>query len=684
MNRDAARLVGISFATLFLELALIRFINSTVQVIAYFNNFLILSAFLGIGFGCVMAGRKTGDWLARFPILFAGAVGLMVALDGVSFRATTHDNVIWVRGDTARHLPIPLSVLIVFCANFSVFAALGNELGAALARFENKLAAYAWDLFGSFLGVIVFGLASYWQTEPVTWFAAGSAVVVLLMLGRRRSLLLTAVPLLAIATLLPLATVKGTWSPYYKVTTLPYYTDDGVFVGHEISVDKLRIQDALHFSPALAQSPLVVWVPYYRLPYQFRRPKSVLVLGGGAGNDATIALAEGAREVTVVEIDPVIVAAGYTLHPHKPYRDPRVRVVNDDARAFLRRDRKTYDLIVMNALDSHHQLPGLSTLRLESFMYTTEAFRDVKKRMAPDSLLVVHLASDRVWMGERLYASLTDALGAEPRLFTTPRSPFRSIAFVYGPRDMLGSPVLEARGVIRVPQSTYRRPEIQATDDWPHLYLRSREIPRLYLLVLGLILAITAAAFWRVGRLRRRSDVHFFLLGTGFMLLEARSITKASLLFGATWLVNAVVIVGILLVVFAGNLLVLRGLRMRRDLCYLALFATLLLGYFVPVSWILDYPFGLRIVLAALWLAAPIFFTSIIFSEAFARADDATTAFGANLLGVVAGGVLEYSSMLLGLNALYLIALGVYVTAASTDRAFGRRSVAAAPVAPSA
>ncbi len=123
---------------------------------------------------------------------------------------------------------------------------------------------------------------------------------------------------------------------------------------------------------------------------------------------------------------------------------------------------------------------------------------------------------------------------------------------------------------------------------------------------------------------------------------------------------------------FLGNLLVQHRVRPRRAWCYGALFALLLLGFFVPAKWVLVLPFAARIVVGALWLAAPIFFTSIIFSEAFERTGDTAAAFGANLLGVVIGGILEYSSMVAGLNALYLVALAIYLAAALVDRAYLR------------
>lgn len=675
MNRDRVRLAGISFATLFFELALVRLINSTVQVVAYFNNFLILSAFLGIGFGCVSASRRRTDWFVMLPPLLVVAVVMALWLD--RFNPTGGagaDLVIWAKTHQKRSLPVWFEIVVVFFVNFAFFVPLGSELGRTFARIENKLAAYSWDLAGSFAGVVGFGLLSYFETPPVVWFVLGGVVIMALMFGRGPLKMAIAGVFLAVAAWLTSITSPGLWSPYYKVSVQPYFDEKHDYFGFAIFVDQLRIQDALHFTPKLLQTRLAAWPPYYQLPYDLRRPQRVLILGGGSGNDATFALAAGAREVTVVEIDPVIVALGYSMHPHRPYRDPRVHVVTDDARAFLRRTSDTYDTIVMNALDSHHQLPGLSTLRLESFIYTSDAFRDVRRHMVPQSIFVLHLSSTRPWMGERVYWSLSDAFDRQPALFTTPFSPFGSTAFVYAPDDIVanarrpGSPLqtVDPRPLLAKPHT------IRATDDWPQLYLRARAVPSIYLMVLAIILVITVGTFRSVGRLRTREDAHLFLLGAGFMLLETRSITNASLLFGSTWLVNAIVISAILAVVFLGNLLVQHGLRPRRAWCYGALFALLLLGFFVPAKWVLVLPFAARIVAGALWLAAPIFFTSIIFSEAFERTGDTAAAFGANLLGVVIGGILEYSSMVAGLNALYLVALAIYLAAALVDRAYLR------------
>jgi spermidine synthase len=669
-------LLTASFLALFLELAMIRFINSTVQVVAYFNNFLLVSAFLGLGAGsCLASGPR--NLFALMPVVFPLVVGIMVGLSAYGFEADLSEVVFWTLRQPERSLGTLPTILLVFCANFAFFVPLGYKLGSCLTRFENRLVGYAYDLLGSLAGVLAFALASYWQLPPSVWFGLAGLALVGLMEGSAARRLGGLVSVLAVV-LLSTMPADGLWSPYYKISAVPYEQREhpgAPPLGYAIIVDRMRIQDALYFTPALERSPLRLWGPYYRLPFSFLTPKTVLVLGGGSGNDATVALGFHPERIDVVEIDPVLVSLGRTLHPHRPYRDPAVRTVVDDARAFLRQTSDTYDLVIMNALDSHHQLPGLSTLRLESFIYTVEAFRDVKRHLAPGSFFVVHLGSTRPWMGERLYWSLTEAFGREPSLYTTEHESTQSVAFVYGPDG--AAPAGDEVQTVSADRFRAARARTRlATDDWPHLYLADNRVPRLYLQVLAVVVLLAmlvSARSWRSLGAARGS--HFFLLGAGFMLLETRSITKAALLFGSTWIVNAIVIASILLVISLGNLLLLTGVRIGKIPCYVALLGSLFLGYLVPIAPALGYGFWPRVAWSVVWIGTPIFFAALIFSASFRRVEDASGAFGVNLLGVVVGGALEYSSMVYGLDFLYLVAALIYLLVWLTDLAGTRQEL---------
>src|SRR3984893_4528096 len=65
-----ARTFLISFTMLFFELLCIRWVPSYVRYLSYFNNFLLLASFLGIGLG-MLSARRARFWFPPFPLLVA-------------------------------------------------------------------------------------------------------------------------------------------------------------------------------------------------------------------------------------------------------------------------------------------------------------------------------------------------------------------------------------------------------------------------------------------------------------------------------------------------------------------------------------------------------------------------------------------------------------------------------------
>src|SRR5436189_6458485 len=77
---------------------------------------------------------------------------------------------------------------------------------------------------------------------------------------------------------------------------------------------------------------------------------------------------------------------------------------------------------------------------------------------------------------------------------------------------------------------------------------------------------------------------HFLFLCGGFMLLEAQIVSKMALLFGTTWLVNSVVIAGLLLLIVGANLLVQFFPRIPVSIGYAGIFLTLLARYLIRLE----------------------------------------------------------------------------------------------------
>ena len=117
---------------------------------------------------------------------------------------------------------------------------------------------------------------------------------------------------------------------------------------------------------------------------------------------------------------------------------------------------------------------------------------------------------------------------------------------------------------------------------------------------------------------------------------------------------------------------VARRVSVRRPgILYGAVFASLALAWIVPPHDLLRLSWELRLPVAITLAFAPIFCANLLFAERFKEVGTSTVAFGANLLGAMLGGVLEYSALVVGYRSLLILAAGLYLCAF----AYGRRLV---------
>lgn len=651
----------ISFSILFLEMACIRWFNATVMVLAYFNNLVLVSCFFGLGVGCLLAKKKI-PLIQYAPVVFLFSVVAVILLSSFNIHISYTDDVIFA--DNADFyqtglLRVPLSAFFGFIINLLLFVLIGQELGRQINAVENPLKAYAYDIAGSFCGVVAYTVLAWLQTPPFLWYLLGFIVVIYFLKGRLFILVNTLIVLLAVY-LISSNNHGATWSPYYKIEVNPYHNPENKNLGYMIMVDNLRIQDALNFVPEILKSSLSGWISYYQLPYKIIKPKKVLIMGAGSGNEAVVALMNKVEEVHAVEIDPVIASYGKKLHPNRPYLNPKVKIFVDDARSFLSKTKERYDLIVMSALDSHKQVGGMSSIRLESYVYTKESYEKIKSLLNPGGVFILNLSSPRPWVNERMFWTLTEALGKQPTVFSTPNSPFSSVAFTYGPDDVLQKAWDSKRLINIAPYKTKNENVKLATDNWPYLYLEKNQIPEFILYVLIAIVIVCVLIVYFVEPSIRNPNFHFFFLGAGFMLLEARSVTQMALLFGSTWIVNSIVFAAILLTILIANQMVYKQIAPSNKIAYVLLFVTLIIGYFFPFKLLLEFDYLPRLVAAIFTIGLPIIWASFIFSNSFKSAKNLNVVFGSNLLGVVFGGCAEYFSNVLGMASLYLIATALY------------------------
>jgi hypothetical protein len=458
--------------------------------------------------------------------------------------------------------------------------------------------------------------------------------------------------------------------PYVRLPGIPALASTPGFV---ITVNDDFFQRARDMSPsALKTSPDITnLIAHYDLPYQLRNYDDVLVVGAGAGNDVAAALRHGAQRVDAVEIDPVIAWIGRVAHPEQPYNDPRVTLIIDDARSFFSKTDRKYDLIVFGMLDSHRLLSGMSSVRLDSFVYTMESFQEARSLLKDHGLICVQHALGNEFIRDRVYWMLEDVFEAPPGVLGD-----NPPTFIDGPGVLDFNP---PPGQMNVPKTA------PATDDWPFFYMAGHRMPPEYRMALVMMLVIAVVLVLVFVRSKPVTVTgqfwHFFFLGAAFLLIETLSVTRFALLFGSTWIVNSVVFTAVLITVLAANLSAQRTERISTAILYALLAAGVVINYIAPLRLMLAMPMVARLVMAVVLMGAPIFWAALIFARSFRDTHDVTSAFAANLLGAVVGGLSEYSALVIGFRNLLLIALVMYALSYLAIQWVSRKSGATARAA---
>lgn len=725
------RITVFSAFVLFLELTVIRWVSTEIGIFAYLQNAVLVACFLGLGAGALAAQRGVRLHQAAVPSLILVAIlsepHLTWAAQRIAYTLSVfHDFVVWDRlvGATGHLRWVAaaaglIGTLLILGVIWKIFTPLGAELGKLLSAHPNRIRAYSANILGSILGGLLYSVLSYLCAPPTVW------IVVSLLLGvpqilahdpekplhelgvmRRRAVLFVAV-LLALRgiSLVQHDSIETVWSPYQKLALVEQPGEYGT--KRVVLVNNNGFQEILDGrAPLLPSDPPGV-VPFGMGQYDVPgllfggNPKKVLVVGAGTGNDVAGALRNGAEEVVAVEIDPAIAALGKKYHPEHPYDSPKVRLVINDARAFFAQSDERFDLVVFGLLDSHSS-PALTTSRLDNFVYTEQAIAQAKRLLKPDGVLTLVFQVNHRFIGERHQATLTKVFGYPPLSFIVPASKwgFGGYTYVTGNLDRVKR-ALEANPEFaravdhwQTGHQGFSADTAPTSDDWPYLYVQHPTIPTLFYIILAGVLLLGWYAFRSLriviprGGEELSSFLHFFLLGSAFMLLETHNLLRGALAFGSTFTVNTIVITSILLMILAANILAERFPRTPVIVSYLCILVVGAYLYQIDYTALSGESFATRFAVCGLLAASPLFFSALVFARSWSAEERPYEALGANLLGALAGGLLQLLSFLLGLRALVILALicyaGSYIAlrrlGTARDRRVGRAAITSAPV----
>jgi hypothetical protein len=667
-----AAVLAASAVSLYVEMVMVRWHASCFHAFAIFKNVSLLSCFLGLGIGYGLSARKRIALAAVLPLLALQTL-LFGALASTNLGARRINPIAeqLVMGTLAKDWTWVRAVegdaflAAVFVLNALMFIPLGQLAGRLMGRLP-RLQAYSLNLLGSLTGIGVFFALSWAWTGPSVWLGVAALALAPFLLGHRwatATAVASAGVILVGLGLMDRPSERVYYSPYQVIALhLPDAAEPTPTP--TVRVNHCFFQHIFDCRPAAAAASDMNAQArvYYDLPYRLQqKPGNVLIVGAGTGNDVAAALRHDAASVTAVEIDPAIVYLGKRLHPERPYQDKRTRVVVNDARSELRQTDKRFDTIIYGLLDSHTNLGAMTNVRLDSFVYTVEGFRDAVNRLSDDGLLIVSYLVLDPRQGDKLYAMLRDAyLEQTPRAFS---AAYGGTTFVTGPG--LGKVPDRLKGVVELTDrfeqsSTFTE---VATDDWPFFYMQERTYPLSYAAMIAVLLVLSGVMVKRkLGTpqlLDARSGV-FFFLGAGFMLLETKGVTELGLVYGNTWSVIGVVIGGILLMVYAANQVVARRGPLPHGLTFALLGLALALGWGVTRLASLEVAIPLPELVMPLVLTLPLFFAGLIFSSELARGGEIGPALAANLFGAMLGGFLEYNSMYWGFSSLYPFGMALY------------------------
>ncbi len=377
---------GLGVSAVCTQLALMR-----EGLAAFGGNEMVLGVVLGnwlllTGLGAA-GGRAAGRLRRPGGILVAALVLIAVLPIGQVFALRVLRDVVFIRGTAigvaetvvasfvllAPYCLVSGLLLTLGCAALSaaegpggigrVYLAdsLGSIAGGVLFSF---ILIHLFDHFGilyfpAFLNLLLAGLAAWLLARPMLPVVAAAAAGLLA---------------LALAADLDAAATARQYpgrpivfrghSPYGRLVVAHdagqyNFIENGLTVLSTHNVQ--QVEETVHY--AMSQRPGAA---------------SVLLIGGGVSGTAREILRCGARQVTYVELDPLIIEVGRRFLPDN-LADGRIRVVNTDGRLFIRRTDQRYDVVIVDA-------PDPSTLQLNRF-HTREFFGEAKRVLAPGGVL---------------------------------------------------------------------------------------------------------------------------------------------------------------------------------------------------------------------------------------------------------------------------------------------------------
>jgi predicted membrane-bound spermidine synthase len=273
----------------------------------------------------------------------------------------------------------PPVILLGMVAPFAVRLAIDDvrDAGSIAGRL------YALSTIGSLLGTFLSALVLIPAVGTRRTLLAAALVVALsgaLLLGRRWLLVAASLGLLLAA---PAAAVRAEPGLVYEQESRYQF----IHVTELHGVRRLYLNEGLAVHSIWRRDSVLTggeWDTYLAVPSLLGRPlRRVAILGNAGGTTArALGVFYPNARVDGVELDPAVTAVGRRFFGLGD--NPRLHVITADARPFLRRTKRRYDLIVVDAYRPPY---------VPFYLATREFFRLARSRLTPGGAIVLNVAA---------------------------------------------------------------------------------------------------------------------------------------------------------------------------------------------------------------------------------------------------------------------------------------------------
>jgi SAM-dependent methyltransferase len=408
----------VSFATIAVELLLTRIYSVTLY---YHFAFMVISlAMLGLAVSGVGISLLPRVFDTKRTGLLASVFGLLFAVAAVYALKSAVQNPIrlyqW-REDVGKLGTLYVSAGLAFL--FSGFA-----LSLAIAGAGKRIGTvYAYDLGGAAIGCMCVIPATSMLGAPGAILVAaaagavGASLFALSMPDRSRPAVraLAALGLVA-AAVLGVAGVQENSARRFGVARNPtkFLGDREVLFERWNSFSQITVgvsgEPDYHWIFIDADAATRLWsgsiaadgwraplrIPEVRvaaLAYALRHDGTALIIGPGGGTDVISALRAGAPRVIGVEVNPIIVnnvvRGQFAQWSGDLYRNPRVQVVVDEGRSFVRRAPEQFATIQATLVDTWAASSSGAFSCSENNIYTVEAVEEFLGHLRPGGLVAI-------------------------------------------------------------------------------------------------------------------------------------------------------------------------------------------------------------------------------------------------------------------------------------------------------